>query len=531
MPRPDLAAIDVNYRRIPIIAIGKDVYCDSRLIIQKLEQHFPNSQLTPPSTADAGVRKLFESWTIDGGVFWNSVKLMPFWTKTGLLDNKEFLDDREKLTGRRMTEENMRQGRPDGITHLRQAFEMLETTFLADERKWILGTEEPTIADIDAVWPFEWIIIDQHMKECLPKENISERRFPKTFAYVKRFMDEVNARKAEAPKPTRLDGPEMKSRTESSTLQAEPARIISDDPLQLREGDKVEVYASDYGFTHKDRGALIGLTINEVVIRNSKSLHLHFPRWNFHIEKIQPRLTTAASISKLAKVPKMRLIYHHGSPYTRKVFMVALEYGLAQSIILQKVVVCPIPFPGWSDNNEEVAEYNPMAKIPCLIPEDVPDGIFDSRTICDYLESVGEVKPKKDRRYWQLHTLHACADGIMDASVLLVYENRIREPRGVRLEEWVQGQKTKINRALDRFETAASQGILTAPPSDRPASADEVAVAVAVGFMDAMMIEWRKDRPSLVKWFANWEKRKSFVETPHEKEWNAGGHMRGVSKI
>ncbi|KAF2241765.1 hypothetical protein BU26DRAFT_170031 [Trematosphaeria pertusa] len=74
----------------------------------------------------------------------------------------------------------------------------------------------------------------------------------------------------------------------------------------------------------------------------------------------------------------MRLISHHGSPYTRKVYMLALELGLAQHITLQKVVVCPIPFPGWSDNNEDVAVYNPMAKIPCLVPEDVPDGIFDS---------------------------------------------------------------------------------------------------------------------------------------------------------
>lgn len=84
MPRPDLALLDVGYRKMPLLAIGRDVYCDSRLIISKLEKLYPNSTLAPATLAEAGVRKLFENYTVDGGIFANAVKLMPYWTEVSL---------------------------------------------------------------------------------------------------------------------------------------------------------------------------------------------------------------------------------------------------------------------------------------------------------------------------------------------------------------------------------------------------------------------------------------------------------------
>jgi len=232
------------------------------------------------------------------------------------------------------------------------------------------------------------------------------------------------------------------------------------------------------------------------------------------------------------KLPSMRLIYHHQSPFTRVVFLLAHELNLNQAITLQKVVVCPIPFPGWSDNNDEVAAVNPMAKIPCLISEEVPGGIYDSRIICDYLENLASVHHKKDPRYWQIHTLGACASGIMDAAVLIGYEKRIREERGLKFDEWIEGQKMKMVRGLDRFEQAAKEGLLRNPPN-APASADDVAVVVAVAMMDQMEflgIKWRESRPALVKWFVTWEVRKSFQQTLPGKDWTSAS-SKSDSKI
>ena len=44
LPRPDLAdRLGVTYRRIPVLAIGGDVYCDSNLMVSVLERRFPPS--------------------------------------------------------------------------------------------------------------------------------------------------------------------------------------------------------------------------------------------------------------------------------------------------------------------------------------------------------------------------------------------------------------------------------------------------------------------------------------------------------
>ena len=533
MPRPDLAAINVGYRKIPIMAIGKHVYCDSRLIISKLESLYPDSPLAPSTPAEAGMRKLFENYTVDGGIFANAVKVMPYWTDSGLLKNEVFLDDRQKLSGgRRMTAESMEAGRPDGLQHLQQAFYLLETTFLADGRDWILNTKEPGLADIDAVWPFEWLIVDRHMRESLPEAHFGANIFPKTYGWVRRFMDVIEKKKRAHPRPTALDGGAMSRRVLNASSVDE---IVFDkgDPLDVKQGDEVEVFPSDYGQTGKSVGVLIGLTTNEVVIRNDKGLHLHFPRWNFSIRKYAPRPPIALPVVSTKKIPKMRLIYHHFSPYTRKVFMLAHELGLAKHITLQKVVVCPVPIAGWSDNNEDVSVFNPMAKIPCLVPEDVPDGIFDSRIICEYLSNLASVSPKKDARYWQLHTLHACADGIMDAAVLITYEVRIRKERNLYFEEWMEGQKQKIVRGLNRFELAA-KGSLLPDPGSGPASADEVAVAVATAMTSQMVymgIEWKAGRPNLEVWMKKWEQRQSFVLTPPEKNWIVETEGKSALKI
>jgi glutathione S-transferase len=533
MPRPDLASIGVGYRKIPIISIGKDVYCDSRLILSKLEALYPDSALAVSRPSDAGVRALFESWTVDGGIFANAVRLMPYWVADGMLQDKAFLDDRQKLSGgRRMTKEAMEAGRPDGLQNIRQAFEMLEKTFLADGRDWVLATKEPSVADIDAVWPFEWIVVDRFMRQGLLEVGFGEQKYPRVYAWVKRFMSVVEERKKACEKPTTLDGATMAMQVLSASSQTDDIGFISDDPLDLKKGDQVEVYPADYGQMGKSLGALVGLSTSEVVIKNDKGLHLHFPRWNFSIKKLVTSTPTIPANPKTT-IPKMRLIYHPVSPFSRKVYFLAHELNLAKHITLQKVVVCPVPFPGWSDNNADVSAHNPMTKIPCLISDDVPDGIYDSNVICEYLEHIASATRTKDTRYWQLHTLHACANGIMDAAVLITYELRIRKAKGILLEEWLEGQKQKIVRGLDRLEDAVKGGVLP-DPSAEPASADEVAIAVATamtGQMGYLGIDWKDGRPKLEAWVKKWEGRQSFVESSPTREWGVEEKKNGGSKI
>ena len=49
MPKPDLVTLTGGYRRTPVLQIGADVYCDTALIADVLEQRVPEQPLFPPA--------------------------------------------------------------------------------------------------------------------------------------------------------------------------------------------------------------------------------------------------------------------------------------------------------------------------------------------------------------------------------------------------------------------------------------------------------------------------------------------------
>jgi glutathione S-transferase len=147
MPRPDLDAIGIKYRRIPIMAIGRDVYCDSRLILDKLEQLFPAGTLGASQPDQRAVQKLLEKWTIDAGIFARASQLIPI--SMPLLNDPKFTKDREEFSGRSWDKKSIEEMRPEAIAHIREGFSFLERTLLADGRKWILRTGAPSLADIE----------------------------------------------------------------------------------------------------------------------------------------------------------------------------------------------------------------------------------------------------------------------------------------------------------------------------------------------------------------------------------------------
>ncbi|KAH0136917.1 hypothetical protein KCU67_g15915, partial [Aureobasidium melanogenum] len=76
MPRPALAALGISYRRIPLLAIGRHVYCDSRLILQVLQERYPLHGV-PMSDSDKAIQRLLQDWTNDQ-IFWHATRCLPF---------------------------------------------------------------------------------------------------------------------------------------------------------------------------------------------------------------------------------------------------------------------------------------------------------------------------------------------------------------------------------------------------------------------------------------------------------------------
>ena len=60
MPKPDLTALTGGYRRTPVLQIGADVYCDTALICDVLEQLAPSPTLYPSATE--GAARVLAQW-------------------------------------------------------------------------------------------------------------------------------------------------------------------------------------------------------------------------------------------------------------------------------------------------------------------------------------------------------------------------------------------------------------------------------------------------------------------------------------
>ena len=116
---------------------------------------------------------------------------------------------------------------------------------------------------------------------------------------------------------------------------------------------------------------------------------------------------------------------------------------------------------------DSVRQQNPLGKIPALVLED-GTVLFDSRVILEYLDhraGGGRIIPTAANARFAALRLQALADGIMDASILLVYEGRWRPPE--RHEpKWVDLQAGKVARALAALEAAPPA--LTATPDVGP---------------------------------------------------------------
>src|SRR6202451_4257142 len=70
MPKPDLVALTGGYRKTPVLQIGADIYCDTALIADVLEERAPSPTLYPSGVASAS--RILAQWA-DSTLFWTAV--------------------------------------------------------------------------------------------------------------------------------------------------------------------------------------------------------------------------------------------------------------------------------------------------------------------------------------------------------------------------------------------------------------------------------------------------------------------------
>lgn len=146
MPKPDLLPLTGGYRRTPVMQVGAEVYCDTRLILRVLERMHPDPSLFPGGT-EALATTL--GWGIEKAIFNPVIGIVV--GLTGHAYKRELIEDRGPFFGFSLEhEDNLRQQAPftDRVAaHLAALSEML-----ADGRPFLLGPA-PSAADLCAYHP------------------------------------------------------------------------------------------------------------------------------------------------------------------------------------------------------------------------------------------------------------------------------------------------------------------------------------------------------------------------------------------
>lgn len=182
----------------------------------------------------------------------------------------------------------------------------------------------------------------------------------------------------------------------------------------------------------------------------------------------------------------MRLFASPASPFVAKVRMAAHHCGIALE-------------PVWTDAGAEPADLlgaNPLGKIPALLLDD-GQTIYDSAVICDWLDrrSGNRLVPQTDEGWAFVKRMEATADGVTDAAILTLYEQRYR-PEEKRHQPWVDKQWRKAWRGMAVLQAAIGEF------GPEPTTA-HFAVAGLLGWFDLRFKgTWESDYPALATWIS-----------------------------
>ena len=132
MPKPELVPLTGGYRRIPVLQIGADVYCDTQLIARVLERRHPEPTIFPD-----GGEATAQAWNLwaDRLLFMPVVAVV--FADIGQFVPKAFMDDRSKMMPGRSFDDVPKLA-PIAREQVRALLATVEAQ-LSDGRPWLLG--------------------------------------------------------------------------------------------------------------------------------------------------------------------------------------------------------------------------------------------------------------------------------------------------------------------------------------------------------------------------------------------------------
>ncbi len=268
MPKPDLMPLTGGYRRTPVMQIGADIYCDTRLIAWELEARHPDPTFYPGN--GEGLAAILTRWADDNlflpgvnFVFSNVADKLP----------PALLADRAKMRGAEPPDpEKLKALTPRLLAAVTPLLETAEALF-ADSRTFV-GGDACGMADYALYHPL-WMFTGAGKKVAAalePYQNLS--------TWMARVDAVGEGTREEMESGAALD----------AAREAEPAPVAEPTPdaASPQPGDAVSVLAADK-VPEAVTGEVVYVDGRRVTIRREDSqvgvLHQHFPREGYIFAK------------------------------------------------------------------------------------------------------------------------------------------------------------------------------------------------------------------------------------------------------
>ena len=263
LPKPDHFELTGGYRRVPVLQIGADIYCDTHLITRVLDRVHPSPPLSPPGREVLEVA--FSRWAET-----TFMLVINAFFGIGDVFPEEFVEDRTKTMV------------PPGVD-LAQASLILSTKLmqiranleridqqLADGRPFVFG-DEPCAADFSAYHPVMMLRIQERTAALIePCKRVG--------AWLERVQGIGHG------KPSPLDVAEAIA----IARDAEPAPYEGEPVLPdgMKIGTPIVILHDEFG-SGTVTGELAASGLHEIAVRRTSArageVVVHFPRDDFTV--------------------------------------------------------------------------------------------------------------------------------------------------------------------------------------------------------------------------------------------------------
>jgi len=299
-----------------VLAIGREIYCDTSLIIEALEHYFPESAgwgtVYPKAEAIdewvyRGLARGFSSFWIDRPLFRTTTGLIPpaVWSSP-------FGADRGQLIGHTLSPSKLAAKIPSNLSNLDLHLSLLEPTIKSGT--WAIPTPTPSLADLSLYYQLRWGMDIAAGKgiynltggaikeegEDIVGQVFNEERYPGVWKWFHAFEDCIFRLPDLETTPVPNSSSSWKHALQDSELLPDDLLLVPTAAEQhpsldagrgLVPGVAVSVAPDDTGRDDPTVGELVKIGVEEVVIktieRGEVDVRIHFPRLGFIVKVIR----------------------------------------------------------------------------------------------------------------------------------------------------------------------------------------------------------------------------------------------------